>query len=206
MELLISGLTITAMMGTVSAATSLANGVYTLSDRIIKSTDSGVADIKRLIESSDLKNRIKIMDMFVREIEINDKTPKSIAMSIESINAAIKDIERELKQIQYRIDYNDSLYFAAGGTRLYKFGNSYKRLSAKIGTLEKRYDTLKSLFSMRNLLNPNKVDTVLAIENGKDGKDEIQRSALHIEEDEKILEKILTHQGDEYHVVGDESE
>jgi len=58
MEYLISGLTITAAMGTVSAATSLANGVYTLSDRIIRSTDSGVADIKRLIEGEDLKNRI----------------------------------------------------------------------------------------------------------------------------------------------------
>jgi hypothetical protein len=163
MEYLITSLSVTALMGSVSVATSLANGVYTLSDRIIKSTDSGVTDIKSLIDSSDLKSKIKIMDLFIKDINVdNDKsTPRSITESIDSIKDAVRDIEKELKQIQYRIQYNDNIYISVGGTRLYKFDNSYKRLDSKIRTLNNRYGTLKSLFQMRNLLvarkNPNHV-------------------------------------------------
>jgi hypothetical protein len=192
MEYLISGLTITAAMGTVSAATSLANGVYTLSDRIIKSTDSGVSDIKRLIEAEDLKNRIEIMDMFIKEIDVDDNTPRTITKAVESINAAIKDIEKELKNIQYRIDYNDGLYFSAGGTRYYKFNNSYKRLDAKIKTLNKRYETLRSMFSMRSLLNRNNLVTK---------NKQIQMSEVNLDEDAKLVERILTYEGDEYGVT-----
>lgn len=189
MEFLISGLTITAAMGTVSAATSLANGVYTLSDRIIRSTDSGVADIKRLIESEDLKNRIQIMGIFVKEIKIDDSTSQTIIMATQGINEAIKDIERELKVIQHRMDYNDSLYFSAGGTRFYKFNNSYKRLDAKIKTLNHRYETLRTLFSMRSLMKCEKSDVM---------------NGLGLEENNKIVDKILTYEGDDYGIKEDD--
>lgn len=192
MEYLITSLSITALMGSVSMATSLANGVYTLSDRIIKSTDSGVADIKRLITASDLKSRIKIMDLFIQEIDVNDTTPHSIKEAIQAIKDAIKDIEKELKQIQYRIEYNDNLYFTAGGTRTYKFNNSYKRLDAKIKTLHSRYDTLKSLFSMKSLLNPKRIDKRdLAI---------AKNESAQLEQDRDMLEKILKYEGDDYNI------
>lgn len=195
MEYLISGLTITAAMGTVSAATSLANGIYTLSDRIIKSTDSGVADIKRLIESEDLKNRINIMDIFVKEIEIEEKTPQTIVLATQSINDAIKDIERELKQIQYRIDYNDNLYFSVGGTRCFKFNNSYKRLDAKIKTLNNRYETLCTLFGMRTLMNRKRI----IVKNGQNNLIDTDN-----EENSKIVDKILTYEGDDYGIKEDD--
>ena len=82
MEYLISGLTITATMGTVSAITSLVNSLYTLRDRIVKTSDTGVKDIQNLIESKDLINRIKIMEMFVRKISSNDNVPDDIEMVI----------------------------------------------------------------------------------------------------------------------------
>lgn len=197
-EYLITSLSITAMAGSVSMVTSLCNGVYTLSERIIRSTDSGVADIKRLIESSDLQNRIEIMKLFVQETfntengEMKEGIPESIVRSIQAIKDAIKEIERELNQIQYRISYNDNLYFSAGGVRAYKFGNSYKRLDAKIKTLEKRYDTLRSLYSMRSIMTPLTKEQL-----------EQTNSANKKELDEvKInLEKILTCEGDEYNVT-----
>lgn len=158
MEYIITSLSITAFMGSVSMITSFANSVYTISDRIISSTDSGVSNIKRLIESSDLRNRIKIIDLFIKELDMGSNCPSSILESIESIKMAIKDIEKELKQIQYRIDYNDNLYFGVGGMRMYKFGNSYKRLESKIKTFNNRYETFKSLYSMRSLLNKDKLE------------------------------------------------
>lgn len=184
MEYIITSLSMTAMMGSVSMATSLANGVYTLSDRIIRSTDSGVTDIKRLITSSDLKSKISIMDLFIKEIDINEIIPYSIKKSIESIKIAIKDIEKELKQIQYRIEYNDNLYFTAAGTRAYKFNNSYKRLEAKIVTMSNRYETMKSLYSMRKLLNPNRIDK-------KVSDTYIIEKSNSSDKDVKLLEKIL---------------
>jgi hypothetical protein len=183
----------TAMMGSVSMATSLANGVYTLSDRIIRSTDSGVTDIKRLITSSDLKSKISIMDLFIKEIDINDTIPYSIKESIESIKIAIKDIEKELKQIQYRIEYNDNLYFTAVGTRAYKFNNSYKRLESKIVTMSTRYETLKSLYSMRQLLNPNRIDK-------KVSEISIIEKSNSVDKDDKLLETILKCESDEHSV------
>lgn len=159
-EYLITSLRFSALMGSVSMATTFVNGVYALSDRIVRSTDSGVVDIKRVIESSDLKSRIKIMDLFIQDIKIDDSTPKSIIEAINSIKDAVKEIEKELKQIQYRIEYNDTLYFGAGGARLYKFGNSYERLNTKILTLNNRYCTLKSLFQMRHILTSSDKDVV----------------------------------------------
>jgi len=137
------------------------------------------------------------MDMFVREIEVDDSTPHTLTMAIESINAAIKDIEKELKQIQYRINYNDGLYFSAGGTRFYKFTNSYKRLDAKIKTLNRRYETLRTLFGMRPLLNRNNVQT-------KETVKQIHMSELNLAEDEKMVDNILTYEGDEYGVGTDD--
>lgn len=180
-------------MGTASAVTSLANGVYTLSDRIIKSTDTGVADIKRLIEGEDLKNRIKIMGMFVKEINVSDDTPVTIEIAVDGIKLAIRDIELELKKIQHRIDYNDSLVFSAGGTRYYKFGNSYKRLDAKIKTLNTRFKTLCEMHEMRHLMN--RTDMVIQAD-----QKQIMFSGIDIVDDEKIVNKILTYEGDEYGV------
>lgn len=191
---LITSLSVTAVMGTVTMATSLANGIYTLSDHIIKSTDSGVANIQRLIAASDLRNKIKIMSLFIREIEINDETPHSIKQAISSIKDAISDIDKELKQIQYRIDYNDNMYFTAAGLRSYKFDNSYKRLEAKIMTLNNRYDTLKSLFSMRHLLNPNRI---------KKKDSEILDG---LASDEKMLEAIMQCDGDVYNAIANEKD
>jgi len=206
MEYLITGLSITAMMGSVSAITTLANGVYSLSDRIIKSTDSGIVDIKRLIESSDLKNKIKIMGIFVKEIDVankDNKAPHSITESINSIKLAVNEIEKELKEIQFRIDYNDNLYFTVGGTRAYKFGNSYKRLDSKIKTLNSRYDTLKSLFSMRHLLNPDKMQSLHLNSGNNSNTQNItyqtpqsirdRMDDLDFEADSKIVDKIVAY-------------
>jgi len=208
MEYLITGLSITAMMGSVTAITTLANGVYSLSDRIIKSTDSGIVDIKRLIESSDLKNKIKIMGIFVKEIDVankDNKAPHSITESINSIKIAVNEIEKELKEIQFRIDYNDNLYFTVGGTRAYKFGNSYKRLDSKIKTLNSRYDTLKSLFSMRHLLNPDKMQSLnLNLNGGHNSNAQTityqtpqsirdRMDDLDFEADSKIVDKIVAY-------------
>lgn len=206
MEYIITGLSVTAMMGSVSAITTLANGVYSLSDRIIKSTDSGIMDIKRLVEASDLKNRIRIMDIFVREIDISNKnnknssnkTPRSIIECIESIKKSVKDIEAELKDIQSRIDYNDNLYFTIGGTRAYKFNNSYKRLDAKIKTLNSRYETLRTLFSMRHLLNPDQIQQKIGYDNDSN-KLELKLGMIEDIDcisDNKIVDNIMNYKAD----------
>lgn len=203
-EYIITSLSITAMAGSISMVTSLCNGVYTLSERIIRSTDSGVLDIKRLIESSDLKSRIEIMKLFIQETfnsengEMKEGIPESITRSIQSIKDAIKNIEKELQQIQYRIEYNDNLYFSAGGTRAYKFSNSYKRLDAKIKTLEKRYDTLRSLYSMRSIMTPLSKKQIEASKESADNKKELDQ----IDEN---LTKILTFEGDEYNVMSSQN-
>lgn len=189
MDVLIASLSITAMMGTASAATSLINGLYSLRERVTNSSDTGVTDIRRLIESHDLKNKITIMAMFIKEIELDKMKNQSIKMSIDSIHDAIKEIERELQNIQYRIDYNDNIYFGMGGFRLYRFNNSYKRLESKIKILNTRYDTLKTLFSLKDLMINNDQGNLNMIES-----ENVKRlEDFDVDNDNKIMNNILTH-------------
>lgn len=183
LALLIPGLTITAAMGTASAFTSLANGMYTLSDRVIRSTDSGVTKIKGLIQSSDLKTQIEIMKVTVEGLNINEETPLAIQKAVTSIKTAVDAVIEELEDIDYRIKYNENISFSAMGMRNYKFGNSYKRLDAKIQTLNTRYNRLLTLISMRGMFaKPVQKDPISEIE--------------RIEED---VRAIMVYQGDEFH-------
>ena len=180
LALLIPGLTITAAMGTASALTSLANGAYTLSDRIYQSTDSGVSKIKALIQSSDLKTQIEIMKDTVDALKVDNCTPMAIAKAVTSIKSAVDAVIQELEQIDYRIKYNDQVTISFMGARYYKFGNSYIRLEAKIKTLNTRYDRLLTLISMRGMLNDaipqnNHHDNCVNGENDIDDIDKIEK-------------------------------
>jgi hypothetical protein len=112
-------------------------------------------DIKQIIRETDLEIRIKTIQFIICEIKTNKDTPHTLYYCIQEIKNAIKDIRKELEQIQYRINYNNSLLVGAT-FRKYKFHNNKLRLVSLIKTLDNRYNMLLEILKIENNMFQNK--------------------------------------------------
>ena len=141
-------------LGLVSGISSLASNLYNLSSAITTITN-GYDDIKQIIRETDLEIRIKTIQFIICEIKTTKDTPHTLNFCIQEIKNAIKDIGKELEQIQYRINYNNSLLVGAT-FRKYKFHNNKSRLVSLIKTLDNRYNMLLEILKIENNMFQNK--------------------------------------------------
>jgi len=141
-------------LGLVSGISSLASNLYNLSSAITTITN-GYDDIKQIIRETDLEIRIKTIQFIICEIKTTKDTPHTLYFCIQEIKNAIKDIGKELEQIQYRINYNNSLLVGAT-FRKYKFHNNKSRLVSLIKTLDNRYNMLLEILKIENNMFQNK--------------------------------------------------
>jgi len=155
MNFLIGAVGANLTVGLVSGLSSLANNVYSLSSTISQNISNGEEEIKKLIRETDLDIKIKTILCILSEIKIDTNSPYTLHFVIQEIKNAIKDIEQELEQIQYRINYNNSL-FIGSAFRKYKFYNNYDRLESLIKTLDTRYKMLFEILKIENTMTQNK--------------------------------------------------
>jgi hypothetical protein len=73
---------------------------------------------------------------------------------MECIRDAIKDVSNELKQINFRLRYNDSLWFKTS-LRTYKFNNCKTRLQTHVKNLESRHRMLLGVLNVENIMYKN---------------------------------------------------
>lgn len=169
MEYIIASITTNVAISTVSTITSASNGLFTLVSNVSKSTNTGAEEVISLILRRDLEMKVKLIQYVLCELYINhinsdstvtaDKVNQNIPYSIQycakKIHDAIKDVSDELSQVNYRLQYNSSLWFGSA-LRSYGFTSCKKRLDYKISILEDRYNMLKELLSFQNKLICNK--------------------------------------------------
>lgn len=149
MNFLLGAIGVNLTFNTLTCATSAVNGVYTLSSNIMKSTAQGAIEIKQIIKETDLEVKIRIAQLMLCELRIDDSTPYTIKYCAQSIRDAIKDIGDELEKIYYRMQYNDNLWINMP-MRTYKFQNCRIRLHASLKNLESRSETLIKLAKLNN--------------------------------------------------------
>jgi uncharacterized protein YukE len=155
MNFLIGAIGANLTMGLVTGVSAMATNIYSLTSTISHNISNGEDDIKKLIKEADLDVKIKTILCVLSEIKINISSPYTLHFSVQEIKNAIKDIETELEQIQYRITYNNSL-FIGSAFRKYKFHNNYDRLETLIKTLDKRYKMLFDILKIENTMAQNK--------------------------------------------------
>lgn len=99
------------------------------------STDpSDLMNIKLMI----LKYKPKIIKI-VEELEIILESELDMVFK-SKIKYALKEVEREIKEIQYRVSYNEGINIDPFEIRKYKFNNSKKRLRFKLEYLILLYE------------------------------------------------------------------
>lgn len=169
MNFILGALGANLTLGLVSSITSTANGVYTLSSTVVKSTANGASEVKQIIRDLDLEFKIKNTQYFLCELKITKDSPYTVLHCIQSIRDAIKDISDELETIHFRLQYNDNLWLGST-VRCYKFHNCKARIQSSLTNLEARRSTLLELMGIENMLIKNPVlendmaDIILQIE------------------------------------------
>lgn len=139
-------------LGLISAITATTNGIYTLITNISQSTANGSNEVKKIIKETDLEVKVKTVQCLLSEIKIHDQSPITMIYCIEKIKDAIKDIAEELAEIQYRMQFNSSLWIRV---RAYRFYNSRERLDACLKTLDSRYDALVKIMTVQGQMYRN---------------------------------------------------
>lgn len=129
-----------------SSFASTSKGIYGL---IAQMKHSGKSDIKKVIDDMDLLTTLKIIQCLIMEIDMNKEQPITLQICLKSLIEIIHSIHEELEKINYRLQYNDSLWI--GRTiRSYGFNNCEKRLDAYIKKLENRKKLLIDILSVKN--------------------------------------------------------
>jgi hypothetical protein len=131
-------------LGLVSGLTSAINGVFTLSNNISTSTNTGAINVRHMIRDTDLEFKIKAVQIMLFELKINDSTTYSVKYCIASIKEIIDEISEELIKIHYRLQYNDTIWFGPS-VRAYSFHNCINRLKTCLINLDTRCKTLKDM-------------------------------------------------------------
>jgi hypothetical protein len=141
-------------LGLVSGIVDATRNVYDISSTIISSTGNGSAEVKKIIKEADLEIRVRSIQYFLCELKMPDNPSHTMIYCMQSIREAVKDISEELEKINYRMQYNDNLWFGSS-LRSYKFHNCKSRLAVKLRNLESRYDMLIKILSVDNKICRN---------------------------------------------------
>jgi len=151
MNLLIAGIGANLTFGVLSSFAATTRGVVDLIGTI---KQSGGPDIKKAIDELDLEATLKIIHCMVSEIYVDDQTPGTIIICLKSLMDVIRMIYDELGKINYRLQYNNSLWFGLT-FRSYRFINCESRLRTYMIVLENRKKLLIDIINMQNRMFKN---------------------------------------------------
>lgn len=151
MNIILGAIGANITLGLISSITSTANGVYTLSSNLSKSSLSGADEVRRIIKETDLEVKIRTTQFFLCELSLPSDTPNTILYCIKSIRDSIQEISDELERIHYRMQYNDNLWIGSY-IRAYKFYNCKERILISLTNLESRKEELLKCMRMKHAL------------------------------------------------------
>lgn len=151
MNLLIAGIGANLTFGVLSSFAATTRGVVDMIGTIKQSCGP---DIKKAIDELDLETTLKIIHCLVSEIQIDDRTPETIHVCLKSLMDVVRLIYDELGRINYRLQYNNSLW--VGKTfRSYRFINCESRLRTYMIVLENRKKLLIDIINMQDRMVRN---------------------------------------------------
>ncbi len=154
MNIIISVLSANVLIGIISGITTTINGIYTINDVIKNNTSTGAKEVEQIMKEIDIEVKLKIIQLFLNELNITDETSYTIKYCVYEIKKIIGDIDTELNIIRERLKYNNKLWVGAS-IRSYKFHNCKIRLINHLKNLDQRYQLLVSLLTVESKLIKN---------------------------------------------------
>ena len=110
-----------------------------------KSDNEDVIEFKTILANNGISRKVKIVNCKIARYKESGTQDINIIDAIEQIRNSISEIEKEVKTVAYRIQYNEQLYFTLGGIREYKFNNCCRRLKLYIAQFNEQYDNFMLL-------------------------------------------------------------
>jgi hypothetical protein len=148
---IVPSLTCNFAFSLINGITAAARSVSTLAGKMKKCESN---EVRNVINDTDLEISIKVIQCLINEIRIDENTPITIRTCLKELFNIIKEINAELERIDYRVEYNKTLYF--GKTfRGYRFENCAKRLRSHVVKLNNRKKLLLDILAAKGSLGIN---------------------------------------------------
>ena len=141
----------------VTGLSTSAKSIYGIINCI--NNDETQIDLAELLESTDVKETVENLELFVKEISISQDTPETIIKSLKGLNNALSSIENEFKLIHDKIKWNKSLKIFIS-VRSYKFHDNIHRINNLLKILEQRKKLLFDMLILRPFLKKNNINNI----------------------------------------------
>lgn len=129
---------------------SSTRGVYNLLSNLHSSSSS---EVKSFLRELDMTNDILILESLLKEIDIEKRHTKTLALCLEGLKDCVSNIEKTIVEMHERSIYNNSLWFGKS-FRTYGFTDIMESLKFQKSILDNRKKTLFEILKINNYLNP----------------------------------------------------
>jgi len=133
--------------------TNITASIYNINSYILKDTNHNASVVSDFIREYDILHKVKTITEFIDSIQ---SPCQNIITEIESIKICINDINKQLKIIEQRLNYNKSIWLLTS-VRSYGFENRIKELKILMKVLNDRFNMLLLIYKTNNQ-NNNKAD------------------------------------------------
>lgn len=148
--LLINTMSIDLTLKCISILSSSVQNIFGIVDKFKgHSNDNNSVYIK--LKKLDIENDLILINTLLSEINVEKNHSKSLSLCLERLKECVLEIENELKIIDYRVNYNNSLWLFKS-VRTYGFENRIKALEVLKENLDNRKNNLFEIIKITNLI------------------------------------------------------
>jgi hypothetical protein len=157
MEAVIGTVGVVTLGSVVNSVTILSSSVYNLITNIKLTKHIHQPELTKILTKTDMVATINLLNGVISEIPDFFTNSMSVIIALKNVQEIIESIESELKEINNKLSYNQTLYVMSNW-RSYDFKEHLDSIECKISVLDRRKDNLfKTLELFKNLkLSENK--------------------------------------------------
>lgn len=133
-----------------STLSSTTTGIFALTQKIYKSDPSG--EMEKVLKETDIEFKRDILYTLIEKIDSNKIHNKALKQCLDGMKECLADLEKELKIIHQKLEYNKSLWLLPS-MRSYKFTNSPDKIRSLFKVLVERRDMLFKMLDLPGLID-----------------------------------------------------
>jgi hypothetical protein len=135
----------------VNIVSTSVHSIYNLVSAV-KASGANVIEITKLLKELDIDNDVILIESLLQEIDLTKIHSKTLAICLERLKECVLEIENDLKIINDRLTYNNSLWYGKS-FRAYAFDDKIESLKLLKLNLDNRKKNLFEIIKINNYLN-----------------------------------------------------
>ncbi len=135
----------------VNIVSTSVHSIYNLVSTV-RASATNVIEITKLLKELDIDNDVILIESLLQEINLEKFHSKTLAICLERLKECVLEIENDLKIINDRLTYNNSLWYGKS-FRTYAFDDKIESLKLLKLNLDNRKKNLFEIIKINNYLN-----------------------------------------------------